>query len=117
MKNERILIADDDKVVRDGLKSLIEMFGKKDGHKVVGVAESVEGVKGLLEKGLKPSVALVDNFYGDGEKAAEIIRKLSPETKIVSFSNDDNLTWGDENWPKSTGDIKVLVARLTSLKH
>lgn len=119
MKKERILIADDDADSRETLESLIEVFGKKDGHKIVGSAGSVEEVEKLMEKSLRPTVALVDNRFplkGDGEKAAEIIRKLSPETKIVSFSTDSNLSWGDENWPKAV-DIKILIARLTNLQH
>lgn len=118
MKNERILIADDNERVRQMICMIINRFGENDGHKIVGEAASKEEVEALLKKGLKPSVALVDGKfpdYGDGEKAAAIIRKLSPETFIVSLSSDLQ-NWGDENWVKNYGATE-LVEALTKLQH
>lgn len=119
MKGERILIADDELMAREGLQRLIEVFGKKDGHKIVGVAGSVGEVATLVESGVRPTVALVDNKFpaqGDGEKAMEIIKNLSPDTLVISFSGDINLTWGDENWLKNM-PAKKLIEQITDLKH
>jgi DNA-binding NarL/FixJ family response regulator len=118
MKNERILIADDQEIVMNALFDVISLFGEEDGHAVVGQASSVSEVEGLLKKGLKPTVALVDgNFpnYGDGDKAANIIRRLSPETKIIAFSSSPQ-KYGDEQWNKHSS-AKELVQNLTNLKH
>lgn len=118
MKNERILIADDNVDIRKSLTSVIEAFGDEDGHKVVGEAASKEEVKALLNEGLRPTVAFIDgNFpnYGDGEKAAEMIRKISPETFIISFSLDWQ-KWGDQSWDKGMGG-KDVIEKLTKLEH
>lgn len=119
MKNERLLIADDKYITLITLSRGIEYFGKEDGHIVVGKASSVDEVRSLIEGGLRPTVAIVDHrfpYIGAGEEASEIIRKLSPETKIVSFSSDSELKWGDENWNKEM-DPKQLVDALTNLQH
>lgn len=119
MKNERILVADDNAIILIAVSDGIELVGGNDGHKVVGKASSVEEVESLLRDGIKPTVALVDNSFprrGDGERAAQIIRKLSPETFVISFSADEGMEWGDENWPKKV-DAEKLVAQLTKLQH
>lgn len=118
MKGERILVADDDRIVREGVSMLIETSGS-DNHKVIGQAASVSEVEKLLKKGLRPTVALVDNKFpdrGDGEQAAKIIKELSPGTIVVSFSDDENLKWGDKNWGKIV-DRSELIKRLTELEH
>lgn len=118
MKNERLLIADDQAVCREGLSMIIETFGEKDGHKIIGEASSIEEVEALLKEGLKPSVAFVDGKFlerGDGEKVAAIIRKLSPETFIISLSSELQ-EWGNENWIKNFGN-KEFVEALTKLQH
>lgn len=118
MKNERILIADDNADIKKILSDVVEAFGDEDGHKVVGEASSKEEVEVILKGGLRPSIALIDGKfpnYGDGEQAAAIIRKLSPETFIISLSSDLQ-KWGDENWVKNYG-AKELVEALTKLQH
>jgi CheY-like chemotaxis protein len=118
MKGERILVADDRANAREALSTVINIFGSKDGHKIVGEACSKEEVEALLNGGLKPSVAFVDGNFpepGDGQEAAGIIRKLSPETFIISLSSEPQ-KWGDENWVKNfTGE--EFVEALTELQH
>lgn len=119
MKNERLLLVDDQSIVLEGLQSSIELFGRQDGHVIVGKAKSLEEVTELLNQGIRPSVAIVDNnFYGEriGSIIAEKIREISPETKIISFSSDWGLTWGDENWNKHLYG-KDLIKALTDLQH
>jgi CheY-like chemotaxis protein len=118
VENERILVADDDKTYRRSLSMVIKVFGEEDSHKVVGEASSKEEVEAILKGGLRPSIALVDGkfpSYGDGEEAAAIIRKLSPETFIISLSSDLQ-TWGDENLVKNLS-AKELVELITKLQH
>ena len=118
MKNERVLVADDQDTVQQGIKSILEAFGPEDGHKIVGQASSVSEVEELLNGGLRPTVALVDGNFpnrGDGKKAAEIIRRLSPETKIIAFSTDPQ-DYGDEQWNKHMSG-RELTVMLTNLQH
>ncbi|MCX6704336.1 MAG: response regulator, partial [Candidatus Woesebacteria bacterium] len=89
MKNERILVAEDDKDYRENFVRLLKLFGEEDGHTVIGIAASKAKVEALLQKGLKPTVAFVDNgFYGlsQGGQIANLIRQFSPETVIISNS-------------------------------
>lgn len=119
MKNERILVADDEKADLERLKEIIEILGEQDGHEVIAVATCVKEVKALIENGLKPTVAIVDNCFparGEGIKAAQIIKESSPETIIVSYSLDNGLKWGDQNWSKWI-EPKELVDNLTNLRH
>lgn len=119
MKNERVLHGDDSTLLRDSVKFIIEKYGAEDGHKLVGSAASVSEVERLLKEGLRPTVALVDNRFpndGDGERAAGIIRLLSPETIIVSFSTTDGLKWGDYNLNKGLKS-REIIQFLTDLKH
>ncbi len=118
MKGERILIADDQSVVIEGVKSTLAAFGQEAGHKIVGEAHSKEEVEELLKGGLKPTLALVDGKFikfGDGEEVAKVVRALSPETYIVSFSSDP-YKWGDTHCNKLISG-RDLVNFLTSIQH
>lgn len=119
MKNERILHADDQQIIREGIKRMIEAYGNEDGHQLVGSVASINEVESLLEGGLRPTVALVDNKFphaGDGERAAEIIKKVSSETIVVSLSTDSGVTWGDYNITKDF-DSEQIMKFLTNLPH
>jgi len=119
MKGERILHADDSSVARDGLQVIIDSWGSNDGHKIIGSASSAEEVLGLLNKGLRPSVAIIDNKMpniGDGERVAKIIREISSQTIIVSMSSDDGVIWGDYNLRKQFR-AEDFVKFLTELQH
>lgn len=118
MKNERILIADDASTVRQGVEIVVKTFGEEDGHRIVGSAESVSEVETFMESGLKPTVALVDGNFpnrGDGEKAAEIIKRFSPNTVIIAFSSDPQ-NYGDFQWNKHQSG-QSLIECLTNLQH
>jgi len=117
MENERILVADD--MSADQTAEGIEMAGKADGHQVVGIACSKEQLEDLLNGGLSPSIALVDSNFplpNDGREAANIIRRLSPKTFVISLSSEIQ-KWGDKNWSKSYTSYKELVERITKLQH
>jgi DNA-binding NarL/FixJ family response regulator len=80
----RILLADDHKIVRDGLKALIE---KELGMEVVAEAES--GRKALrLARKLKPDVVIMDVSMPDlnGIDATRQILAEVPRVKVVALS-------------------------------
>jgi len=82
-------------------------------------ASSVAGVEKLMRGGLKPTVAIIDHkmpIAGDGEKAANIVRKMSPSTVIVSLSGTENVTWGDHNLLKDLSGPE-FIDFLTNLQH
>lgn len=119
MYKERILHADDTEIARDGFKSLVESFGSKGKHRLVGQASSKKEVKEMMESGLRPTVAILDNKMpneNDGEKAANIILQYSPNTIIISLSSDENVTFGDFNFTKSISS-RGLFDFITNLQH
>jgi DNA-binding NarL/FixJ family response regulator len=75
------LIIDDNRLVRDGLRALLD--GQED-LKVVAAAEDREtGLRQVQE--LTPHIVLVDAALdnGDSFRFVEILRKTAPETKVI----------------------------------
>ena len=84
----RILLVDDHEVVRKGLAMLLL---ECPGYDVCGEAANGEdGVKRVLE--LKPDLVLLDVSMPkmNGIEATKLIRKVSPDTKIVILSMHDS---------------------------
>jgi DNA-binding NarL/FixJ family response regulator len=80
----RILLADDHKIIRDGLRSLLE---KEEEFTVLGEAENGrEAVR--MTRELRPEVVLMDIAMPglNGIEAARQIRSEAPEVKIVALS-------------------------------
>ncbi len=80
----KILIADDHKIVREGLCA---MFEKKADMEVVGEAQ--DGVTAIrIARVLRPDVVILDvNMPNmDGIDAARLLLKELPETKIIALS-------------------------------
>jgi CheY-like chemotaxis protein len=78
-----VLIVDDNEDIRDVLRMVFEV----DGFKVVGeAANGIEAVTVALEH--RPDFVILDYLMPlqNGEKTAEILRTLVPETRIVAFS-------------------------------
>lgn len=91
MSKIRILIADDHRVVREGLAAILKSRSDMD---VVG--EATNGIE-VIEKAktLKPDVILMDVSMPqmNGVEATRAIRKLSPEIGIVVLTmHDDDAT-------------------------
>jgi DNA-binding NarL/FixJ family response regulator len=87
----RVLIADDQKVVREGLVSLI---GLLPGITVVGAAtDGDDAVRQALE--LEPDVVLMDLNMPrcNGVEATERLRRLRPDTLVVVLT-----TYSDDAW-------------------
>jgi DNA-binding NarL/FixJ family response regulator len=76
----QVLLADDHAIVRDGLKSFLQL----EGCKVVGEASNGQEAVSLAEK-LRPDVAILDLSMPllNGVDAAQAIRQVAPNTKII----------------------------------
>lgn len=80
----RIIIADDHKIVRDGLRTLIE---KEPGMEVIAEAENGRKAVKLAQK-LAPNVLIMDVSMPDlnGIEATERIKAELPSVKIIALS-------------------------------
>lgn len=85
MKKIRLLLADDHKMVREGLKAF---FAPTDDFEVV--AEAVDGIEAVEKAAqLLPDVILLDLMMPnlDGIEAANRIKKKQPEAKIIIITS------------------------------
>ena len=84
MKKLRILLADDHKVVREGLRLL--MAGQRDLRVVGEAANGKEAVKEACE--LKPDVVVMDLSMPElnGLQATERIKDACPDVKVVALT-------------------------------
>ncbi len=87
-----ILIVDDHTVVRQGVRTLLDMHPDLQ---VVGEAESAEEALPLVEK-LVPDVVLLDLLLPgmNGVEAARQMKRISPRTQIVvltSYAEDEHV--------------------------
>ena len=80
----RILLADDHRMVRQGLRALLE---QEEDFEVVGEAADGEGVVELVRR-LQPDVALLDLVMpgARGLGTLEKIRRVSPKTEVLILS-------------------------------
>ena len=85
----RVLIADDHKILRDGLRSLLEV--KKGDFEIVGEAE--DGVEAVRKtKQLRPDIVIMDIAMPNlnGIDATREIKVELPDTKIIVLSMHAN---------------------------
>ncbi len=85
----RVLIADDHKLFRQGLKSL--MRTRDDLVEVVAEAETGNEAIRLVEQ-YRPDIVLMDIFMpqGDGLYATKAIRSHYPDTAVVMLTSSEN---------------------------
>jgi diguanylate cyclase (GGDEF)-like protein len=84
----RILIADDDPMIRLTMAALIE---REPGLELVGEAEDADAAIGMAAR-RRPDIVLLDvNMPGGGGlRAANDIREANPAVKVVALSADDS---------------------------
>src|SRR5438067_13420796 len=86
----RVLIVDDHRVVREGLRSYLSLF---DEISIVGEAseggEAVRTVRELAQAGTPPHVVLLDLLMQpmDGISATAAIKSEHPEVEIVAMTS------------------------------
>lgn len=80
----RVLIVDDEPIIREALRALLETEPDID---VVGVATDAQEAIALVEL-LAPTVTVLDVRLpgGGGEHVAHELRRKAPETKLLAFS-------------------------------
>jgi len=88
----RIVIADDQSIIRDGLKLILEM---EDDIEVVGLATNGDEAFALVEK-YKPGIVLMDIRMPvcDGALGTKKICEVYPEVKVIiltTFSDDNHI--------------------------
>ncbi|MDQ3865392.1 MAG: response regulator transcription factor [Actinomycetota bacterium] len=86
MAGTRVVVADDDVLLREGLASLLE----RAGFEVIGHAGDATGLVALV-RDRRPDIVLVDirmppSHTTEGLEAARLIREESPETAILILS-------------------------------
>lgn len=81
---KRILLADDHKIIRDGLRALLE---NTDGIEVVGEAETGRQAV-LLSKECQPGIIIMDISMADlnGMEATRMILAEFPKIKVIALS-------------------------------
>jgi two-component system, NarL family, response regulator LiaR len=88
----RVLIADDHAVLREGLRSFLEL---QDGIEIVGDAADGAEAVALVEQ-LRPAVVLMDLVMPklDGVEAMRELRERVPDTRVIiltSYIDDERL--------------------------
>jgi two-component system response regulator NreC len=81
MTNLRILLAEDHKIMREGLKAVVD---REANMEVVGEAENGSSAVALTQA-LRPDVVVMDLSMPelDGLKAIETLKRLLPDTKVL----------------------------------
>ncbi|HET7483038.1 MAG TPA: response regulator [Actinomycetota bacterium] len=107
-----VLIVDDDEDVRDALRLLFEM----EGFEVAGeAATGLDAIPLVLQH--HPRFVIVDYLMPlmNGSTLAQVVRGVSPDTKIVAFSAvlESKPVWADAFLSKS--HINELAPMLTAL--
>ena len=121
MSSIRVLLADDQTIIRDGLRALLET------HADIQVAGEAGNGKDAYEltKSLKPDIVLMDIRMPemDGVEATRLIKKDFPETVIIvltTFDDDEYIinamTYGASGYLlKDIGSEKLIEAIRDSL--
>lgn len=110
-----ILIVDDDPEIRHALRLLFEF---EDFEVVAEASHGMEAIPVALK--LQPDFVILDYMMPklDGYKTAEILRGVSPDTRIVAFSAvlDDKPNWADAYLNKDRiAEIAPLLASLVEM--
>ena len=100
----RIVVADDDSNVRTALVALLE--ATRDVTVVGAACDAGEAVDLVASR--RPDVVILDVVMpGDGVRAAQRIREVSPVTRVVALSAHDTQTYRRQM--REAGAIAYLV--------
>lgn len=118
----KILIADDDEIIRKLLGKCMEMWG----YELAGVARNLpEGLaeaEAAKEKGVQ--VAIVDGNLGsgapgtsDGASIADALRKYAPEVRIIAHTGQAERNYGDIyiQKPFNSKDMKSAIEKALAM--
>lgn len=94
-KMYRLLIADDEKTIRDGLKKLIQSFDLN--LEIIGLAKDGKEALDLITK-YEPEIILLDiNMpYVNGLEVVREIKELTPLSKIIIISGYDDFEYAQQ---------------------
>lgn len=94
MDRIRVVIADDHKILREGLRSLME---KEDDIEVVGEAENGKETLSVVEKAA-PHIVVMDVAMADlnGMEATRQLKKINPSVKVIGLSGHPNRSYVTE---------------------
>lgn len=107
-----VIIVDDDEDVRDALRLLFEL----EDFEVVGeAANGLDAIPLVLQQ--RPQVVVIDYLMPlmNGATLAQVVRGVSPDTKIVAFSAvlTSQPAWADAYLSKERiNDIAPLITHL-----
>jgi NarL family two-component system response regulator LiaR len=93
----RVLIVDDHEVVRQGLRTFLELHDDPGGPMIEVVGEAANGVEAVeLSESLQPDIVLLDLVMPemDGIKATTKIIERAPQTRVIiltSFGEEDKV--------------------------
>lgn len=122
MKKIKLLVADDHKIFRQGIKKLLE---EQNDLQIVGEAkDGREAVKKAQE--LKPDIILMDVAMADlnGLQATREIKKALPDTKVLMLTMHKNEEYvlqsfqaGASGYVLKEGAVEDLVAAIHSVDN
>ena len=110
--NRTVVIVDDDEDIRDALRLLFEL----EDFEVVGeAANGLDAIPLVLQE--RPQVIVIDYLMPlmNGATLAQVVRGISPDTKIVAFSAvlDSEPAWADAYLSKERiNDVAPLITAL-----
>jgi DNA-binding NarL/FixJ family response regulator len=113
----RVVIADDDVLLREGLASLLE----QSGYKVVGQADDAPALLDLVRE-REPDLVIVDirmppDHQVEGLRAAQIIRAEQPDIGILVLSAHVEVEEAMELLASGSGIGYLLKTRLTNVSE
>ncbi|WP_168123334.1 response regulator [Paenibacillus sp. HB172176] len=115
MKEYTLLIADDEKIIREGLVRSLDWAGL--GFAVVGVAK--DGEQALARfRALEPDVVLLDiKMPGmSGLELLTTIKRERPDTEVVLLSGFDEFSYAKEGLKQGAFDYILKIDMLTELE-
>jgi DNA-binding NarL/FixJ family response regulator len=120
MKKVKLLVADDHKIFRQGIKKLLEE--ESDMHVIGEAADGRETVKKATE--LKPDVILMDIAMSNlnGLEATKQIKKVLPAVKVIMLTMHKNEEYilqsfqaGASGYILKEGAVEELVSAIRSI--